>query len=173
MKNIGSRRGWVRSALTGYRAFWISVPRTWVPRQEPRRGTFVMVIPCPTLPHHFVPCHRGYLSNPSLTLPRSIPVVLNDQVFSSYAWRSSSRPSCHPIREGGISPDPRLRQRNGNLDKEGGSVEELARAYIDGYIILESLLICLRVLLSITYALYFINDLSTQLKNVKSMYCFY
>lgn len=120
---------------TGYRAPRISVPRTWVPRQEPRRGTFVMVIPCryPSTPPRPAP-PRSPLEplQPSLTLPRSIPVVLNDQVFGPCAWRSSSRPSCHPIRERGISPDPRLRRRNGNLDKEGGPAEELARAYIDG-----------------------------------------
>lgn len=104
---------------TGYRASRISVPRTWVPRQEPRRGTFVMVIPCryPSTPPRPASPRSSLepLQPPPLPSPEYIPVVLNDQVFSPCAWRSSSRPSCHPIREGGICPDPRLGRRSGNL----------------------------------------------------------
>jgi len=60
--------------------------------------------------------------------------------FDPCAWRSSSGPSCHPIREGGISPDPRVSpmargeppQRERERERERELAEELARAYTDG-----------------------------------------
>lgn len=111
-KDIGSLRGWIASPF--YR---LPDPRIFGPTHLgiPARtatGNF-----ChgntPPLPFH-IASSRAPPRPPleprqlSLTLRRPIPVVLNDQVFDPCAWRSSSRPSCHPIREGRISPDPQL-----------------------------------------------------------------
>lgn len=139
MRDIGSRRGWIVPPFsTGYRTPEFRSHAPGYPGQEPATGNF-----ChgniPPLPFRaaLTPRHRGHLSNhakPSLTLPRSyIPVVLNDQVFGSCAWRSSSRPSCHPIREGGIFllTHDSDGETGTSTKRERSSAEELARAYID------------------------------------------
>lgn len=120
MKNIGSRRGWVRTALTGYRASRISVPRTWVPRQEPRWGTFVMVIPYPStslrpvppklplepLPYP-PPIYSRCAERPgvqSLCLEEFLETLLSsDQGGRDFSWPTTSTAKREPRQRGRTS----------------------------------------------------------------------
>lgn len=132
---IRSRRGWLVPPSSGYRVpeFWSHAPGS------PTRITTGSLCNgnTPSLPFHTTSSRTTEVTSrtpPTFpTLPRPIPVVLNDQVFGSCAWRSSSRPSCHPIREGGISPDARgSDSETGSSGKGREMVEELARTYING-----------------------------------------
>lgn len=133
---IGSRRGWfVPPFSTGYRTPEFRSHAPGYPGQEPATGgTFVMVISrrypsAPLLPRVTEVTSRTTPRRPSLTLPRPYISRCAERpgVHGPCAWRSSSRPSCHPIREGGIFPlthdSPTRRERS--------SAEELARAYVD------------------------------------------
>lgn len=152
---IGSRGGGeIRTALF-YRLPdpRISVPRTWVPRAGTRDGGNFCHgnIPPATLPRRSTPRHRGHLSNHA-----NPPLPSPDLIFPLCWTRPGVRSLCleefletllsSDQGRRDFSPDPRLRRRNGNLDKEGE--EQRGRVGSRLYrwrITFESLLICLCV----------------------------
>lgn len=138
---------------TGYRTPEFRSHAPGYPGQEPATGgTFVMVISRRLPFRAALPRATEVTSRTTPTLPYPPPILYSrcaerDQVFGPCAWRSSSRPSCHPIREGGIFllTHDSDGETGTSTKRERSSAEELARAYIDDALLSRACSICLCV----------------------------